>query len=106
MERLYVVTREDLPPGLQLAQSCHAVSQFSDNYPELYREWLHGANNIVCLAVPDEPALQALIGRAREKSPTSFFIEPDLGGELTAIALGDAAKRLVSRLPLALREVA
>jgi hypothetical protein len=103
MEKLYIVTRQDLPPGLQIPQSVHAAQRFAEEHPELYGAWYRGPNNVVCLSVPDEPALRSLLGRAPEEVPHSAFEEPDLGGELTAIALGGKAKKLVQRLPLALR---
>lgn len=105
MERLYVVTRSDLPPGLQLAQSVHAARQFAEEHPKLDRAWFRGSNNIVCLSVPDEPALRELVRSAERESPASSFLEPDLGGALTAVALGDGARKLVGNLPLALRSV-
>lgn len=61
------------------------------------------------VAAPDEPALEALLNRAkdREISATAIY-EPDYDDALTAVVLvpTDQARRLVSSLPLALREPA
>jgi hypothetical protein len=104
MERLYVVTRQDLPPGAQLAQSCHAVSAFATAFPEEHRQWHVHGQNLVVLAVPDERALEKLfelIG-SQQRLPVPFY-EPDFDDALTAFAVSDAAAKLLSSLPLALR---
>jgi hypothetical protein len=60
------------------------------------------------LSVPDEQSLQILLEKIRwRKLVHSIFREPDIGDELTAIAVepSEKAKKLCSRLPLALEEV-
>lgn len=107
MDRLYVIVRADLAPGLQLAQSCHAVSMFADVHPKLFKAWVSGSNNIVVLHVPDELELRDLLDRAGAAGvATGAFFEPDVGDELTALALADTARPLVSSLPLAMRRAA
>lgn len=106
-DRLYIAVRADLPPGLQLAQSSHAMAHFWDEHPTFARSWLHRSNHLVVVAVPDEDALLALATEAslgRGLCITKVN-EPDLGDEFTAIALqpGEAAQQLCARLPLALR---
>lgn len=54
------------------------------------------------LEVESQDALQQLAQKAKEDGvPVSSFLEPDLGDELTAIALGPSGRQLVRRLPLA-----
>ena len=107
MEKLYVIVRGDLPPGAQVAQSCHAMRLFSAQHPEVDREWYEQSNNLVCLQVADEDALLELFERAQSAEvATSTFREPDFGGSATAVAIGPAGKRLVSNLSLALRAAA
>lgn len=99
MKRLYVVVRNDLPPGLQLAQACHAVRAFTEDFPEA-----DVGENLVALGA--EPfrlaqlALRACIGGL----DCSYFFEPDLRNELTAIASSGDLGKLVGSLPLALRD--
>ena len=101
-DKLYIVVRADLGPGLKLPQACHALRAFVDEQPELEREWFLGANNLVVLEVPDEPALAALRARSEARGLRSaIFREPDLGDAVTALALEPRAKGLVRRLPLA-----
>jgi len=99
------VTREDIDPGYQIAQSCHAMRQFTEEHPELDSEWFAVSNYVACLSVPTEKDLEDLLRRAQEKGiPASSFKEPDIDNQLTAIALapGDAARRLCSSCRLAL----
>lgn len=104
MERLYVVTRQDLPPGAQLAQSCHAVSAFAVAFPEAHRLWHEHGQNLVVLAVSDEPALSRLADHIEARGILGArFYEPDFDDALTAFAVSDAAAKALSSLPLALR---
>lgn len=100
MTRLYIVVRNDIKPGLQIAQSVHALAAFEQAFPEQYRAWVTGSNNIVCLQVPSEAELEDLL--SENVGEAVGFHEPDLDNELTAIALTDKALHL-SALPLALR---
>lgn len=105
MERLYVITRQDLLPGAQLAQSCHAVSAFATAFPEEHRLWHEQGQNLIVLAVPDEHALCRLADRIEAGGILGArFYEPDFDDALTAFAVSDEAARLLSSLPLALRE--
>jgi peptidyl-tRNA hydrolase len=103
MDKLYVIVRNDLCPGLQIAQACHALRAFVDDQPEAERSWHDASNNLVVLQVPDEAALAALGATLGANGiPVAHFHEPDLNGALTALAAGPEARRYVCRLPLAL----
>lgn len=100
MNKLYIIVRNDIAPGLQLAQSCHATEQFHRDHPTLASAWL----NIVCLQVPSKEKLADLAYRAvTEGFAASLFREPDLDDEPTAVAVAGDAQKLFSSLPLALR---
>lgn len=92
MKRLYIVVRNDIAPGLQMAQACHAAREFTLKSGEDVGE------NLVVLH-----ASHAELERLVTASPCVPFHEPDLGGELTAAAFGGNARKLLSSLPLALR---
>jgi peptidyl-tRNA hydrolase len=90
------------------AQAVHAAFEFSVHHPDLVRQWNVESNFLVVVAVPDEPSLIALASRAGAADIVRHVVhEPDVNYEATALALepGDAARRLCSSLPLALREV-
>ncbi|GIJ43780.1 hypothetical protein Val02_06660 [Virgisporangium aliadipatigenens] len=101
--RFYLVTRDDLRPGVQACQAAHAALDFAVRHPDLIGDWHSTSNTLVLLAVPDELALGWLCDDATALGLRVVrFHEPDLGFELTAAALEPAAHRLVSNLPLAL----
>lgn len=106
-DRLYIAVRADLPPGLQAAQAAHAAFQFFHEHPVLVGRWFVLSNYLIIVQVPDETALLDL-GLAAERLDIVFaaISEPDLDGEMTALALAptDATRKLCASLPLALRE--
>jgi peptidyl-tRNA hydrolase len=103
-DKLFIVTRADLPPGARAAQSVHAALAFAFDHPEVAGEWHEGSNNVVLLEAKDERALVELWRRAWDAGvPYSVFTEPDLGDATTGVAIGPAGHKLVSSLPLTLR---
>jgi hypothetical protein len=100
-----VVTRADLKPGYQAVQSLHALQEFGIQYPEVTKEWYIKSNYLGLLSVKSEQDLLVLAGKASTKGVRiSVFKEPDIGNEVTAIALepSPVSKKLCARLPLAL----
>lgn len=101
MEKLYIIVRADLRPGLQIAQACHAQHAFCERHQELKKAW---KGNLVVLQTPDEDTLDELHLQIIDKGfAEAMFAEIDLDNEKTAIAVEGAASRLLSTLPLALR---
>lgn len=92
--------------GYQAVQSIHAMRQFSAEHPEVDKEWFDKSNYLGLLAAKDEFELISIIEKAAQNDiKYSIFREPDVGNAITAIALepGEIAKKICSRLPLALR---
>jgi len=105
MDRLYIVVRRDLPAGAQASQCCHALRAFAEAHPELDQQWHAAGGNIVLLSVAGRVDLERLLDRATAAHVSSaVFHEVDFGDELTAAAFPAAARRILSSLPLALRE--
>jgi peptidyl-tRNA hydrolase len=105
-DKLYIVTRSDLSPGQQAVQACHAMRQFTFEFPETDRDWFEHSNHLALLATSDLESLKDLMFSAwRSDLKVAQFNEPDLDGELTAIAIEPhpLAKELCRSLPLALR---
>jgi len=88
-----VVTRDDLEPGQQAVQAGHAALLYAHQHPG---DWHDGY--LIILSVPDEYRLWNLAQRI----DCAQFREPDLDGQLTAIAAGPSAGQALRRLPLAL----
>lgn len=101
MDRLYVVVRSDISEGLQIAQACHAVAAFAVRYPEMARTWHEGESNIVILECF---TLDELIAVRFDLPLTVGFCEPDIGDELTAVAVpgNEMSKRYLRKFRLAL----
>jgi peptidyl-tRNA hydrolase len=101
------VVRKDLPPGLQLSQSCHAALHFMREHRDITEEWMSISDYIVILNIENEKELMQLVDKAKEHDiKVSIFREPDVDDQITAIALepGIKSKKLCSNLPLALKE--
>lgn len=108
-DKLFVVTRRDISPGYQGVQSQHALRQFTADHPERDAEWFKASNYLAWLSVADEVELMRLITQAEDVGVLwSAFREPDVGGQITAIALEPHHKsiELCKGLPLALKELA
>jgi peptidyl-tRNA hydrolase len=105
--KLYIVVRNDLAPGLQLAQAVHAKELFSHEHPEVNTDWYERSNNIVVLQVENKEELAKIAyGLSKQGLAVCMFKEPDLNDELTAIAAEPGAGTSLSSLPLALRQAA
>lgn len=102
---MYVIVRADLSPGLQLAQACHAAVKLCDEHGT---SWLAEYPNLVVLQVPDEWTLSQLVDNLSEHFVVVEFTEPDLGGQVTAVAIApdERVRDHVSTLPLAGKEPA
>jgi len=93
-DRLYIITRMDLKPGLRTAQACHAAIESCrrlswKGYPE--------ESYVIVLGARDEKDLDYIASRAEEKVNIACFTEPDLGHELTAVAfLGDEKTKCIT----------
>ena len=112
--KLYVFTRADLSPGMQLAQAVHAGTQFVLEHPEYARQWEETWKNLICLQVPNEEdllgVLDLLTGWCSQEyslsgAPFSYFIEPDLDDEHTSVAclLTESQGKKFKNLRLSLR---
>lgn len=96
-----------MEPGQILAQTTHCAFTFSQEHPEITRQWINNSNYIVILEIENEAKLNHLFDIAKDNSvPASKFIEPDFKDAVTAIALapGLMSKKLCGELKLALRK--
>jgi hypothetical protein len=91
VEKLYAITRGDLPVGLRAAQAGHALIA-----------WVlaHGepCESLVVLQVATRGDLELLSKRLHGR--VELFREPDMGHELTAIAAGPECWRELSSVGL------
>jgi hypothetical protein len=91
-----------------IAQTSHALSEFENRYTDLYKRWYNESNYIVCLEISNEEQLIKLMHEADLQGiHQAPFYEPDLDNQLTAVTFepGLSSKRLLRRLPLALKDM-
>lgn len=106
-QKLYIIVRNDLEPGLQAAQATHAITDLIFKYPEEAAQWREKSNYVVILSTKDEKSLHKLAQKLKKaKAKLALFLEPDINMEATALAVlpGDSTWRLLAKLPLALKE--
>lgn len=106
-DKLYLVTRADIPAGYQAVQSCHALRQFVAEHPQRDQEWFTTSNYLALLVVKNEIELMRLIIAANDHGVKwSAFREPDVDGKITAIALEPHHKstEMCKSLKLALKD--
>lgn len=106
-QKLYLITRRDLPAGAQAVQAAHALTKFIEEHPEGYHQWYRHSQYIGFLSVHDLASLERLCSRLDGLGIAySRFTEPDLDGVLTAIAVEPTpeATRYLSDVPLAMKE--
>lgn len=85
---MYIVTRNDLTLQYQLPQTIHATIQFANDWPEEQRRWFKNSNTVVVVAAKNLNDLLTFKERLSGlKLKYSCFYEPDIGNELTAIAI-------------------
>lgn len=105
VSKLYTVVRADINPGYQLVQSCHAVADFVVTHSNLSFSWNKNSNIMVSLNIPNQYSLINLAAELKSKSiPYILFYEPDISA-YTALCTTDEGANLMSKLPLALKQL-
>lgn len=86
--KMYVLVRQDLSETYRLVQGAHALAQYSLEHGELFRVW--GNGTIVFLAVRNLIEIRTWESiLTMNKKRFSAFHEPDLDGQITAVACFD-----------------
>lgn len=89
--------------GYKAVQSIHAAINFTFEHPDRAGPWFRNSNYLVLLEVENENKLKHLIRRCQQLNLAySVFREPDIGNEITALAIepSKVSRKLVSNLPL------
>lgn len=85
--KMYVLVRGDLSESYRLVQGSHALAQYALDYPEQFKSWNN--STIIFLKVRNLIELKAWHGKLHDIKIHRCFHEPDLEGQLTAIACYD-----------------
>ena len=91
-----------------MIQAAHAAIEFQHEHPEIAKEWNTNSKYLIFLSVENEEALKKILRKIQFKDiKHTIFTEPDIGNQLTAIAIEprEETYRLTSNLPLALKEL-
>ena len=91
-----------------MLQSAHVAIEFQHEHPEIAKEWNTNSKYLVFLSVENEEALKRLLRKIQFNDiKYTIFTEPDIGNQLTAIAIEPTYEswKLTSSLPLALKEL-
>jgi hypothetical protein len=84
-------------------QSTHAAINFTFEHPSRAGPWFLNSNYLVLLETKDEKELRKLIQKCeRQEIAHTVFREPDIGDEVTAVAIEPSpqTQKLVAKLPL------
>lgn len=95
-QKMYILVREDISPGYQLAQSIHAAVEFTLEHDVAI------PRTVVVLSVPDEATLLDYADAAcmaRGEKPYHLFHEPDIDAHTALCTVSDGTE--FSDLPLA-----
>lgn len=106
VQRLIIITRSDLSPGLQISQSGHSIAQFHLDHPDLASKWNN--NYLISLSVNSEKKLESVLNKLLGMGiPISYFCEPDINDELTSICFleSDKTNKVTNKLRLSLETV-
>ena len=102
---MITITRKDISPGYQVAQTAHSISQFAYKHNKTFTQWITGYNCIVSLSTDNEEELHKLYDELGDVEKV-LFEEPDIDNQATAVCFfADAElRKKFSNLSLALRE--
>ncbi len=90
------MTRKDLPTIQRGVQSAHALAEMTYSMPpsdKRFRSWVEDHKTLLILAVNNEEALESfyswakLFSASRGFAQPKEFREPDIGNQMTAVAL-------------------
>ena len=102
--KLIVITRNDIHPGYQAVQSCHAVADFAAEHPDTFKKWKQESNSIICLSVKSEPELLKLFDKFKQLTPATLFYEPDISAYTSFCMYGTPdVRKKTGNLPLLLK---
>jgi chaperonin GroEL (HSP60 family) len=88
-----------------IAQSGHAIIEFSKQFSELYNNWYHNSNYLIILEIDNEEKLKRLFYKLQDNDANVVaFTEPDINDQLTSICYYGTPemRKITQKLDLAL----
>ena len=97
-DKLTTIVRKDLSTGYKIVQTAHAVADFAKEHSEQFNSWKLGSNYLCCLEA-SEFKIWRIVDTLKDKGVKfTIFREPDIGNEMTAIAVESLPKDLHKQL--------
>lgn len=76
-----------MSPGYKVVQTAHALADFAIKYESQFKSWQLGSNYLCCLEA-SEFVIDRLIDKLKDlKIKYHIFLEPDIGNQMTAVAV-------------------
>lgn len=101
-----IIVNEDLKPGYKVVQSAHALADFAVKFENEFKQWQLGSNYLCCLETSGRRLEDLMNELDYRKIKYQEFREPDIGNQITAIAVEalnrDIHKLLFKKLKLTL----
>lgn len=103
--KLYVVTRQDLPPGVAASMLVHSTARYVETYaqPDIY---VNSELPVVLLYVEDEVAMHRVLSDLHDRGiQYVYWLERDLDYQLASIAAVTDDHTALGHLPLFLSQL-
>lgn len=100
-----VIVRKDLPKGLMIAQSGHAIVEFSKKFKNIFDNWYINSNYLIILEIDNEEKLKDIFDKLKYNGANIVsFAEPDINDQWTAICFYGTLelRNITKKLDLAL----
>ena len=105
-EFMIIICSDDMTQGYKVVQSAHALADFAVKHQDEFLKWQMGSNYLCCLEA-SESKINRLIDKLDYlEIKYEIFREPDIGNQMTAIAVEaisrEQHKKLFKNLKLTL----
>ena len=105
-EFVTIIVRSDLEPGYKVVQSAHALADFAVKFDSEFKQWQLGSNYLCCLEASQDKIDKILYKLKDLGIKYEVFHEPDIGLQMTAVAIEaisrEQHKKLFKNLQLTL----
>ena len=86
-EFVTILTRSDLAAGYKVVQTAHALADFAVEHGNEFKQWQMGSNYLCCLEAT-EYRIEKILYKLKDLGiKYTVFREPDIGGQMTAVAV-------------------
>lgn len=86
-EFMTIICRDDMAPGYKVVQTAHALADFAVKHEDEFKQWQMGSNYLCCLETTETKL--SILSDKLDSLEIKYveFKEPDIGNQITAIAV-------------------